>query len=193
MFGNLFRKETEAERYLFKELGRRDRLMNQIIRSIPELSDKIYETVRMLLDQNLRRVVEDYGARVNEPDVYKKIDSEKLRKVELELINYILFYVAGEVSNVVSNPDHLDILIHGINLGLRKYFFIPEEQFLRYSKLMDSRFSEQDLNNKFTIALASYLIGKTDAKIASEFSCLCPVIKKASKILVEMKVLSHLE
>jgi hypothetical protein len=193
VLGGLFQFEssgdTEAEKYLFKTLGKSDRQMNRVIRAVPVLANKIYETARMMADQNLRAMVDEHFTRFGQSDYYRRLDPERLRKLHLEIVNFIFYFVAARIIRTYPDPLHYEALLHGISLGLRKSFYVPEEVFFRYQKLAQEDSDPEKIKGRFSLSLTGYITGKPDVTLASSLKALGGVVEKASDILLEMTIM----
>ncbi len=188
MLGNLFSfgGKSDGEKYLYKELGRSDKNQNQLIRAVPALSSKLYETARAIADQNLHQLVQDYSEKTGRGDFFLELDPDRLKKIELEIINFMLYFIGARYHELLKDDSKVLAFLHAIYLGLQKIFFIPEENFQRYTKLLVKETDIQDIYKKFTISLAGLVTGRPDIALATEINNLCPTIEKASRLMVDV-------
>lgn len=191
MLGFLFGKQSDAEKILFKQFGRGNKNLNRIIRSIPVLSRKIYETSRTIATRDIRSAVEEYGKKFGNRLLFQKITPERLKKLDLEVVSYFLYFVHKAINEISNNEELNRSLVHAFHLELKKFFFMPEQHFIRYSQLYYSKTDLEVIRKKFTANLANIITKKSDVALAATLMEICPMIEAMAETIIGVIMLGQ--
>ncbi len=178
MFGNLFRKETPSEKFLYKEFGRKNKKLNAIIQVVPHISKKIYVICREMVNGEVRHLIENFGKKFGNPSIFKKINYQNARRIEVEIIALFLYFLEEKFYDYLIEEHIVKAFIHGIYLELARYHFLPDAHFYKYIDLKERKTSYKDIENRFLISLSILIVGKHYAALSSELETLPNYIKK---------------